>query len=678
MDDLIFKQNFIGKDGFVWWVGQVAPQESWKSQLDADSPDSWGVRYKVRIMGYHPYSTTELPDEDLPWAHVLMPPGNSGSGQRAESIKLSQGDVVIGFFLDGTNGQVPMILGTYANTNQMATGEPLPFQPFSGYSETIAKPNAKVTSPIEANDTQGGESNLKQPPKFSKEAGDGNTGEGRASYTSTDGAKLNFGCGTNESINDIRSSINGLMNFTDNLKLQFEDGSQYVQDAIKNEIGIRTKQIQKSASGIVGTMIDDVYEKLIPVSQSGLKMLYNSVESKIFAATKNKAISHLAGVAAQTSMLGPLKTAQNLMTCLANNIINDLGGMVGDLLTSVVDNVANFVNCVADQVLGGIMNGIIGKIGSGMSGVLGGLGKILGFFSGFNVEDIIRNSTSAIAEMVGLRGCNEEPEADKWGPCEHTLGYGPSYRSDPDLGSILSTANKASALSTAAKLAGFPLDGIQDITGALDIFKKGISLPNIGSSVSNCYAGLPQICEPPKIRIFGGGGSGASAIPILGSIIGDSRYQSGSLIGVKVTNPGGLYEYPPFVEVVDNCNKGIGAVARSILKDGKVESIYIVSEGEGYPVGQQDPVSVIGVTIINPGTGYSDGDTATDNNGTQYDLRISNGSIIGVTPINITDVDELPVIRITTKTGSGALLLANIDTRPEFQGEVKQVIDCVT
>ena len=674
-ESLLGKSQFMGRDGFRWWIGQVAPREDQKDQINEGA--GWAYRYKVRIMGYHPYSIAELPDEDLPWAHVLMPPGNSGSGQRAESIKLSQGDVVIGFFLDGTNGQVPMILGTYANTNQMATGEPLPFQPFSGFSETIAKPNAKVTSPSEQNDTGGGEANRKIPPKFNK-GNPGSTGEGRASTTSTDGIKLNFGCGTNESINDIRSSINGLLDFTDNLKLQFEDGSQYVQDAIKSEIAVRTKQIQKSASGIVGTMVDDVYEKLIPVGQSGLKMLYSSVQSKVFAATKNLPVAHLAGVAAQTSMLAPLKTAQNLMTCLANNIINDLGGMVSDLLTSVVDNVANFVNCVADQVLGGIMNGIIGKIGSGMSGVLGGLGKILGFFSGFNVEDIIRNSTSSIAEMVGLRGCNEEPEADKWGPCEHTLGYGPSYRSDPDLGSILSTANKASALSTAAKLAGFPLDGIQDITGGLDIFKKGISLPNIGSSVSNCYAGLPQICEPPKIRIFGGGGSGASAIPILGSIIGDQRYQSGSLIGIKVTNPGGLYEYPPFVEVVDNCKKGRGAVARSILKDGKVDSIYIVSEGEGYPVGDQDPVSVVGVTIINPGTGYSDGDTATDNNGTQYDLRISNGSIIGVTPINITDVDELPVIRITTKTGSGALLLANIDTRPEFQGEVKQVIDCVT
>ena len=29
MDNYNFKTNFIGKDGFVWWIGQVAPEDSW-------------------------------------------------------------------------------------------------------------------------------------------------------------------------------------------------------------------------------------------------------------------------------------------------------------------------------------------------------------------------------------------------------------------------------------------------------------------------------------------------------------------------------------------------------------------------------------------------------------------------------------------------------------------------
>ena len=118
MDAVNFKTNFIGKDGFVWWVGQIAPEDVWLENFGKNTEDTakWGQRYKVRIMGYHPYSTAELKDEELPWAQVLQPPGNSGSQNTVETIRFTQGDIVVGFFLDGHNAQVPMIMGTFANT----------------------------------------------------------------------------------------------------------------------------------------------------------------------------------------------------------------------------------------------------------------------------------------------------------------------------------------------------------------------------------------------------------------------------------------------------------------------------------------------------------------------------------------------------------------------------------
>ena len=74
MEDILIKNNFIGRDGFVWWIGQIAPDAA---QIDQISGTGWGNRHKVRIMGYHPYSTAELKDEDLPWAQVMLPPGVS-------------------------------------------------------------------------------------------------------------------------------------------------------------------------------------------------------------------------------------------------------------------------------------------------------------------------------------------------------------------------------------------------------------------------------------------------------------------------------------------------------------------------------------------------------------------------------------------------------------------------
>ena len=149
------------------------------------------------------------------------------------------------------------------------------------------------------------------------------------------------------------------------------------------------------------------------------------------------------------------------------------------------------------------------------------------------------------------------------------------------------------------------------------------------------------------------------------------------MIDIKVTNPGNNYTFPPFVEVVDNCKQGLGGIARATVKDGKVDNIYIVSEGENYPVGDQGEVIVTDVAILNPGSGYSDDDIVVDNIGNEYDVTIRNGFILKVKPLTQLAVDDLPILE-AVGSGSGALFSATVDIRPEYQGEVKQVIDCVS
>ena len=55
--------NFMGKDGFNWFVGVVE---------DRNDPSALG-RVRVRCLGYHSSDLTELPTVDLPWAHVMHP-----------------------------------------------------------------------------------------------------------------------------------------------------------------------------------------------------------------------------------------------------------------------------------------------------------------------------------------------------------------------------------------------------------------------------------------------------------------------------------------------------------------------------------------------------------------------------------------------------------------------------
>ena len=146
-------------------------------------------------------------------------------------------------------------------------------------------------------------------------------------------------------------------------------------------------------------------------------------------------------------------------------------------------------------------------------------------------------------------------------------------------------------------------------------------------------------------------------------------------------------------------------MAQSVIENGQVTAIVINSDGEGYTLGNQPQVGDItgtgtggaggtdtgdGITltdqqnitisevlIINPGYNYQPEDIVTDNFENEYNVVIDNGSISSITPINITDITDLPILRVISKTGSGAKLKPVFGFRTSFQGEVKQVIDCV-
>ena len=97
------QQNFMGRNGFSWFVGVVE---------DRNDPKYLG-RVRVRCLGLHTDDNIKLPTADLPWAHPMNPITSatvSGVGQTP--LGVVEGTWVVGFFQDGEESQQPIIMGT--------------------------------------------------------------------------------------------------------------------------------------------------------------------------------------------------------------------------------------------------------------------------------------------------------------------------------------------------------------------------------------------------------------------------------------------------------------------------------------------------------------------------------------------------------------------------------------
>ena len=85
-----------------YWLGTV---------INVYDPLQLG-RVQVRINGVHTENTDDIPNSDLPFAHVMAPSTEGGVSGIGLSTGLKPFAQVIGMFLDGPNGQAPVVLGS--------------------------------------------------------------------------------------------------------------------------------------------------------------------------------------------------------------------------------------------------------------------------------------------------------------------------------------------------------------------------------------------------------------------------------------------------------------------------------------------------------------------------------------------------------------------------------------
>lgn len=93
----------IGQDGFIWWIGSVT---------NVNDPLKLG-RCQVKIFDW--YDNDDTDPADYPWAQPLQPITSAAHNQIGLSpTGLVVDSWVVGFFLDGIEGQRPVIMGSVA------------------------------------------------------------------------------------------------------------------------------------------------------------------------------------------------------------------------------------------------------------------------------------------------------------------------------------------------------------------------------------------------------------------------------------------------------------------------------------------------------------------------------------------------------------------------------------
>ena len=108
------RTDYLGRDTFTWWVGEVE---------EIRDPAELG-RIKVRILGWYTGNREgqaylkEVPSEILPWATVLLPTDQPQTKSAGTTTELQPGAWVLGFFLDGEEAQLPVVMGAFRGFSQ--------------------------------------------------------------------------------------------------------------------------------------------------------------------------------------------------------------------------------------------------------------------------------------------------------------------------------------------------------------------------------------------------------------------------------------------------------------------------------------------------------------------------------------------------------------------------------
>ena len=623
----------IGKDGFNWWIGQV---ENDGSDPDHDGSQSKDYDYtgkvKCRIVGYHNPDKEVLPTRDLPWASCIMPPVYAMKSGMGTIQQLQIGSWVVGFFMDGSSAQIPIIMGSISDQNPKGTYTKLPEQSAIAYQQihapeydpkkhgtgggivggtadtvtTDPKTGNNTTKDNVAGDAEGGMtvSTVNERGEAQEQTDAMKAADERKKYTVHVG---NGKCGTPSDVK-IKGATAEFLKWARGIEKndigEFIDKKTGEIEDVAEEI----EAVQERIQGFMGGALANVKGTVMKEVQKEIEDIINDIKTP------------------DPDLLDPtvkkLKDVGDLIDCLFKQIFEEMLDVIGGLLEDLIRQALDSALCLAQDLFQELFGGLMDKLMQGLDTALAILDGVLSAIK--NNANLIQGITAKILDLIdmvcdGDLSCalglstfetgagGKEGEGDKQkkqisqysdaakgalkGGKTQVVGSGkPNSRGWVPVTKFENGKMVKKAFNT--KNGEFANVGAKG-TGVSDrSFEKGKSLVekfdsvypirdsdgNINYESLNCDPSnlRKKPCFPELIWDNAQSTSLIRALPIIDDI--------GSMVGVFMRNKGSGISTTAKVRAMFTCNEpeGVGAKLTPIVKNGKIEKVRVDKPGVGY------------------------------------------------------------------------------------------------
>ena len=412
----LFNPGFLG-GSFLWWIGQIADDLTWRKNkipgkfTKTKEIPGWGERYKVRIVGLHDQGEEEIPSEELPWAQIMYPvTAGGGQANSHQTSNLRQGMMVFGFFMDGQDQQVPVIMGVLGNNAQTklsgkigdsrVTNKSPGFLGTSGYSESD-RPNDDGVERIVPDE---GIAVDPETNKFIESAGDAINMQTRADIVRAEkydeciplmkpddpiaSAMSSIQILLNELVKKLDSYLSAINSYIDGLRRPF-DMKKYIED-ISCQIAKNMKFILDKIMEYTMKILNKALTNVVAALPSHLRFQFADIKEKTLSLVSclySKMIDGLCGMI--STVLNDLLNIDSLEKsageengndktrkkpkvpmCYAENVVGKVIGsnkkQINDFNNKILDNISNFIEDAQQEIAGvdSSISDIMGQVGS--------------------------------------------------------------------------------------------------------------------------------------------------------------------------------------------------------------------------------------------------------------------------------------------------------------------------